>query len=153
MKLPEALIRLLSWERRRAGRPRFLILLALSLLIPELSACTRPVREFSETIEGRLEEGDTTLDQGERYDAFEFEAAPGQRLIAECESEAFDPVLHLLDARDRPLAYNDDLRFGTTTARLNELLEEGGIYRIVIRAHEPPGEGAYRLRVQLRSER
>lgn len=114
--------------------------------------CQTSRGEFSEIVEGRLEDGDTTLDQGERYDAFEFDGRKGQRLVAECESGDFDPVLHLLDANDRPIAYNDDTRFGTTTASLKERIETTGKYRLVVRAHQPPGEGAYRLRVELRTE-
>lgn len=127
---------------------------ALSIFVAMLFmiGCSSSRGDFKELIEGRLEEGDAMLDQGERYDAFEFDAKAGQRLVAECESGDFDPVLHLLDAQDRPIAYNDDLRFGVTTARISERIENSGKYKIVVRAHEPPGEGAYRLKVELRAE-
>ena len=138
--------------RSRIPSSLFFILLAGGCASSGGLGCASSGGAFSENIEGRLEEGDAILDHGERYDAFEFDALSGQRLVAECESADFDPVLHLLDSDDRPIAYNDDLRFGVTTAGLSEKIEKTGKYRIVVRAHEPPGEGAYRLRVELRGE-
>lgn len=100
-------------------------------------------------VSGVLESGDAETDEGERYDAYRFRAAAGDRLQAVVRSGEFDTVLEVgrTDAWGRweSLGYDDDGLGEGLNSRLNFTAPEAGEYELRVGAFGGAGQGAYAL--------
>lgn len=102
---------------------------------------------IGDTVQGELTAEDGVNEQGAHADAYRFQGAAGQRLVASLSSEAFDAYLQLFreTATGRVSIGEDDDGSGEgTNSRLSVTLEEAGTYVIEARALSE-GFGAYTL--------
>ncbi|MBX3476120.1 MAG: PPC domain-containing protein [Brevundimonas sp.] len=104
---------------------------------------------LGQRIEGRLARTDGVNAQGRRVDLYRFEGQPGQRITITATSSDFDAYLELFrDTAGGPVSVaQDDDSGGGTNARINTVLEEGGVYLIEARAFSD-GLGAYGLKLE-----
>lgn len=88
---------------------------------------------------------------GARADYFKFNAQAGQRVALEVFAtrlgQAYDPVLRVLDAQGKEIAYADDDPATGPDPRLAVVCPAAGAYVIEIRDNQYRGGGSYRLRV------
>src|SRR5439155_27380690 len=83
-----------------------------------------------------------------KADDWPLQARDGETVIAGVRSNAFDPVVALVDANGAVVAENDDVRPGVKDALLLRRVAAGGAYRVRVRASEAQGAGTYRLTVR-----
>lgn len=102
-----------------------------------------------ETVEGRLEPGDDTLDDGSYFDTEYFTGSAGETVTLTLESEAFDPFLHVMsmEGETEKIADNDDGGPGND-AHLELTLPSDGKYAIVINSYSEGSTGPYQLSIQ-----
>ena len=91
---------------------------------------------------GVLEPGDLTLEDGSRYDRYEFEGEAGQGVVIQATSDEFDTYLLLRDASGQLLAENDDWN-GARNSTIGYVLPETGKYQVWINAYSADGQGSY----------
>lgn len=110
---------------------------------------------LGQTVEGALEDGDSSNDDGQRADAYSFAGTEGQRVTITLSSDAFDTYLELFgdDAESgggRSLLASDDDGAGEgTNSRLSATLPTTGQYTIEVRAFGGADEGgAYTLTLE-----
>lgn len=107
-------------------RTASLLALAAASLAPAAAMAQTPW-----SVSGQLEDGDSRADEN-RYDDHRIRLEAGQRYRISVDSDAFDPIAHLLRAgEDEPVATNDDA-------------EDGLNARIY---YTPPASGDFVLRV------
>jgi hypothetical protein len=94
---------------------------------------------------GTLGRGDSTLDDGEYLDVYEFSGRPGQRVTIDLRSNDFDTYL-ILEVPNGDQQENDDAE-DTTDSLLVSDITESGTYRIGVTSYEPGESGAYRLTI------
>ncbi len=94
---------------------------------------------------GTLGRGDSTLDDGEYLDVYEFSGRPGQRVTIDLRSNDFDTYL-ILEVPNGDQQENDDAE-DTTDSLLVTDITESGTYRIGVTSYEPGESGAYRLTI------
>jgi hypothetical protein len=117
--------------------------LLLSLLF--VTGCYGEVHEVHE---GRLEQGDTVLEQdGSLYDSYEFKAKEGYVIVIDVESSDFDAYAHLMDADGNQLAHNDDAAEGSTNARVEFTAPASGTYFALANTFHGNSTGAYKLTI------
>ncbi|HET6231703.1 MAG TPA: PPC domain-containing protein [Longimicrobiaceae bacterium] len=112
-----------------------------------------PVR-LGQTVSGRLEETDPTLDaDGTHYDLYTFEGRKGQRLEIAMQAADFDAYLGFgrMEGGDVHVTESDDDSGGGTNARLRATLPEDGRYVIRANAIGENSTGAYTLQVSERA--
>ncbi|MBC7170928.1 MAG: hypothetical protein H5U40_00790 [Polyangiaceae bacterium] len=106
--------------------------------------------DVDETHQGRLETSDSVLAQDESYyDAYEFRAKEGAKIVLELESPDFDAYVHLMDAEGRQLAHNNDAEPGATRARLEHTARASGTYNAVANSAHGSATGAYTLKIRV----
>ena len=96
-------------------------------------------------VEGVLEEGDRTLEDGSLYDVYPIEGQAGQTLSIRLESSDFDTFLILVDAQGQKTAQNDNISTINTDSRLTVTLPANGTYSTVTNAFDKTGRGRYQL--------
>ncbi|MEM6591495.1 MAG: tetratricopeptide repeat protein, partial [Cyanobacteria bacterium P01_C01_bin.73] len=99
---------------------------------------------------GRLEAGDSTLNDGSLYDEYTFSGEAGQTVAITLESTEFDPYLTLRDAVGNEIASSDDIE--TAAGNYNSFvllrLPADGVYRIWANSYSSMAQGSYRLTVR-----
>jgi plastocyanin len=108
-------------------------------------AQTRPVA-VGQTVEGRLEPGDSQLNSGEFADTWLLEGQAGHAVRVDMDSSDFDPYL-LMRGPSGFAQDNDDRASGDLNATLEVTLPVAGTYRVVATSYAPGERGAYTLRV------
>lgn len=104
--------------------------------------------EVEESHRGRLEAGDSVLEQDESfYDSYEFRAKEGWKIVLELESDDFNAYVHLMDAEGKQLAHDDDGSEGSTNARLEYVARSSGKYYALANSYHGGATGAYTLRI------
>ncbi len=94
---------------------------------------------------GTLGRGDSTLDDGEYLDVYEFSGRPGQRVTIDLRSNDFDTYL-ILEVPNGDQQENDDSEDTTDSLLVTDITESGN-YRIGVTSYEPGESGAYRLTI------
>ncbi|MEM6423737.1 MAG: CHAT domain-containing protein [Cyanobacteria bacterium P01_D01_bin.128] len=99
---------------------------------------------------GRLEAGDSTLNDGSLYDEYTFTGEAGQTVAITLESTEFDPYLTLRDAVGNEVASSDDIE--TESGNYNSFillrLPADGVYQIWANSYSSTAQGSYRLTVR-----
>jgi CHAT domain-containing protein/Flp pilus assembly protein TadD len=103
-------------------------------------------------VEGVLEAGDATLDDGSLYDIHPIEGQARQAITIRLESNDFDTYLMLIDSEGQEIAANDDVSSSTTNSQLAVTLPADGTYGVVANALDESGRGGYRLMVSVMTE-
>lgn len=99
---------------------------------------------FGELAEsGSLQAGDTTLDSGEYYDAYDFTGAPGQQASVSLRSDDFDSYL-IVRTPDGEALQNDDA--DGSNSQLDFTMEAGS-YRVLVTSYASGETGSYQLAV------
>ena len=129
-----------------------LILPLVTLAAPGLAAAA-PAPPPGDTLldsAGRLEEGDTTWEDGSLYDFYTVTGQAGQTLAITLESLDLDTFLIVSDGQGNELARNDDIdtAAGNYHSFAVVTLPQGGEVRIVVKGFKVSARGRYRLRVQ-----
>lgn len=95
---------------------------------------------------GSLSEEDETLDEGEFFDEFEFEAEEGQTVVIDLLSDDFDTYLYLSSSLDEDFdIQNDDYRDLTTRSQIEFTVPESGNYVVGVTSYESDEMGDYTL--------
>ncbi|MEO1348842.1 MAG: tetratricopeptide repeat protein [Cyanobacteria bacterium J06635_15] len=98
-------------------------------------------------VEGTLEAGDLTLENGSLYDIHSFEGEVGQTVTIRMISDEFDTFIGLVDSARQPIDENNDTTASETNSTLTMSLPEAGTYFIIAIAFDNAGQGNYRLTV------
>jgi hypothetical protein len=86
---------------------------------------------FGQMMQGRLEAGDQTMNDGTFADIWTFQGSAGQSVTIDVMSDDFDAYAQLLDAAGNRLAEDDDSG-GNLNARMIFTLPATGQYQIVV---------------------
>ncbi len=107
--------------------------------------------EVAETHQGRLEEGDSKLDQDQSfYDSYDFRAKEGWQIVLELESTDFDAYVHLMDSDGNQLAHNDDVAADNQNARVEFVAPSSGTFTALANSFQGGATGAYTLKITAR---
>jgi len=96
------------------------------------------------TERGTLAAGDQTLGQGEFYDVYSFDGAPGRRALIDLTSPDFDTYLVLQPPRGTNVQ-NDDFEGDVRHSRIEMDLTEPGVYQVYVTSYAARETGAYEL--------
>lgn len=98
---------------------------------------------------GTLTDGDAVLQSGELVDTYEIEGWPGQRITITVESDAFDAYVILKDPSGRQVENDDaDGSEDTSDSRLEDELDDIGIFQVLVTSYAPGESGPYRIRIE-----
>jgi hypothetical protein len=86
---------------------------------------------FGQMMQGRLEQGDQTMNDGTYADVWTFQGTGGQTVTIDVRSDEFDTYGQLLNASGDRLAEDDDSG-GSTNSRITFALPASGQYQIVV---------------------
>jgi hypothetical protein len=86
---------------------------------------------YGQMMQGRLEQGDQTMNDGTFADVWTFQGNAGQAVTIDVMSDEFDAYGQLLDAAGNRLAEDDDTG-GNLNARITYTLPATGQYQIVV---------------------
>ncbi|MEM0962685.1 MAG: DUF4344 domain-containing metallopeptidase [Bacteroidota bacterium] len=115
-------------------------------------AVASDVREIrdGETLRGRLDTNDTTLDDGSYYDLYLFRGAPGDEITVTMRSTDFDTFLSggPIDGTTLDVQETDDDGAGGTDSQLIVTVGANGLYGIRANSLEGGRTGAYSLSVE-----
>lgn len=100
------------------------------------------------TVEGVLQEGDDTLESGEYTDILTLDLQDGQTVEIAMDSDDFDPYLILRSPSGDQV--DDDDTGGSTNARIEHLVGEGGTWRVSFTSARPGETGRYRATIRIR---
>ncbi|MEM6424158.1 MAG: CHAT domain-containing protein [Cyanobacteria bacterium P01_D01_bin.128] len=98
-------------------------------------------------VEGVLETGDRTLDDGSLYDLYPFLGEADQSVTVRMVSDDFDTYVLLIDPDGQVIAENNDAQPDETHSALTLPLPATGTYQVVANALDETGRGAYRLTI------
>ncbi|ASC73065.1 Tetratricopeptide repeat domain protein [Halomicronema hongdechloris C2206] len=120
-----------------------------------LSRQMRQTKQADETttvlleVEGVLEAGDDTLNDGSLYDTYTFDGNAGQTIAITLESVEFDTFLLILDNQGDELARNNDIdtEAGNYHSFITLTLPTDGIYTIWANGFDESSRGRYSLTV------
>lgn len=88
------------------------------------------------------------FEEGNRFAAFHpFSGRAGQAVSITLESNDFDTIVILINAKGEAIASNDDISPTNTNSRINITLPNTEQYTILVTSFEFEGEGDYRLMV------
>jgi len=102
---------------------------------------------IGEQVSGRLTHSSSQFLTGQFFNAYRFEASPGQAVSIEMHSERFDSYLWLLDSHGRVITVNDE-GSGQSTAGSSKIVffpPISGSYFIGVSSSEPMAVGEYEL--------
>lgn len=98
--------------------------------------------------QGQLQDSDSQLPEGNRYDDHMLRLQAGQRYRISVDSEAFDPVAQLRRVgQDAVVAENDDS--AGLNPRINFTPSESGDYSLRVYGYSAEGRGAYTAQAQI----
>jgi len=97
-----------------------------------------------QSLSGRLESGDNTLDSGEYSDIFTFDGQAGQTISVELASSEFDTYIGLVFPSDE-LLENDDHEGSTSRSRIDLTLQESGRYSVIATSYASGETGSYQV--------
>ena len=123
-----------------------IVTLAALSLLAVAGAETTEIRP-GVTISGTISSDDPLLEDGNHYDAFEFDGVAGQDAVISMESEDLDTYLMICVDSPNPeqaVAEDDDGGEGTNS-RLRISLSEGARYYIIASGFSPEDTGAYTI--------
>ncbi|MDA0865122.1 MAG: tetratricopeptide repeat protein [Cyanobacteria bacterium] len=100
---------------------------------------------------GRLESGDSILQDGSFYDSYPFEGEAGQTVTIQLESSDFDTYLLLTDSEGNALIENDDISSSNFNSALTYTLPSSGTYNAIANSYDATGRGNYQITVTLGS--
>ena len=86
---------------------------------------------YGQMVQGRLETGDQTMNDGTFADIWTFQGTAGQTITIDVMSDEFDAYAQLIDATGNRLAEDDDSG-GNLNARISYTLPATGQYQIVV---------------------
>jgi len=86
---------------------------------------------FGQMMQGRLEQGDQTMNDGTFADVWTFQGTGGQTVTIDLRSDEFDTYAQLLNAAGDRLAEDDDSG-GNLNSRITFTLPASGQYQIVV---------------------
>lgn len=95
---------------------------------------------------GELRRGDRTLDDGEFYDAYEVDVQPGQRIIADLTSTAFDTYVGIMSPSGKAWT-NEDFEGSSERSYLEVDVTEAGQWTVMATSREEGETGRYELRI------
>ncbi len=98
--------------------------------------------------EGRLDKGDSQLDEGEYYDVYDFQGSTGDVVAVDLYSSDFDTYLALL-APSGAGTRNDDYQESTSQSRIEKVLDETGEWSVLVTSYEAAEMGAYDLSIEI----
>ncbi|MBB4637269.1 DUF4344 domain-containing metallopeptidase [Longimicrobium terrae] len=107
-----------------------------------------------QTVSGRLEASDPTLQDGSHYDIYTYQGQPGEEIVVRLESTDFDPFLTwgtLFGNQYQRIAQDDDSGPGAN-AELRVRLDRSGTYAIQANSFGANESGAYTLRIDPASQ-
>lgn len=88
------------------------------------------------------------FDQGNRFASTHvFNGTAGQTVSITLDSNDFDPILILIDAKGQSIASNDDISATNTNSRIDITLPMTEQYTLLVSSFEFEGQGDYRLAV------
>ncbi len=100
---------------------------------------------YGQLMQGRLEQGDQTMNDGTFADVWTFQGNAGQTVTIDVMSDDFDAYAQLLDAAGNRLAEDDDSG-GNLNSRITFTLPSTGQYQIVVNNFgDSRRTGVYRL--------
>jgi hypothetical protein len=102
----------------------------------------------TQNYQGRLEKGDSQLDENEYYDTYPFQGGTGDAVVVELHSSEFDTYLALV-APSGADTQNDDYQSSTTRSRIEKVLDETGEWRVLVTSFEAGETGAYDLSIDI----
>ncbi len=102
------------------------------------------VLAMGQAVQGRLEAGDDTLQDGEFADRYTFRGTRGARIAIDLRGTGLDPYLTLITPTGRQ-EENDDFREGVLDSRLETVLLEDGDYTVIATTYARRETGAYQL--------
>ncbi len=109
-------------------------------------AATGGALQIGSTTNGRLAQGDATLQSGEFLDRYTFQGRRGQAVTVDMASGDFDPYL-IVNAPSGAQQDNDDAAQGSTSARVAWTLPEDGAYVVRATSYQANEAGNYTLRL------
>lgn len=113
------------------------------LLLPALLLLAAPA--FGQSFSGELQDGDTSREGGNRYDAYTFTLRDGQQAKVRMQSDAFDTYL-IVKGPDGAEYTNDDFE-GTSVSQVEFVASKGGTWTVWASAFSDEGRGAYTVEV------
>ncbi|TVQ07241.1 MAG: hypothetical protein EA368_14760 [Leptolyngbya sp. DLM2.Bin27] len=88
------------------------------------------------------------FDEGNRFaSAHHFNGTAGQAVSITLESDDFDTILMLINAKGERIAFNDDISPTNTNSRIDTTLPATERYMLLVTSFEFEGQGDYRLAV------
>lgn len=88
------------------------------------------------------------FDQGNRFSSTHtFNGTAGQSVSITLDSDDFDPVLILIDAKGESIASSDDISATNANSRIDITLPSTEQYLLLVTSFEFEGQGNYRLAV------
>ena len=94
---------------------------------------------------GELQQDDPAYVSGEYYDQFTVEVGPGETLMAEVQSDAFETHLVMTSPSEQRTSRSGATRHGRSRVRLEVSAAEPGVWRVNVTSALPGETGAYRL--------
>jgi hypothetical protein len=103
---------------------------------------------IGQTMRGRLEDGDQTMQDGTFADLWQFQGTAGQTVTIDVRSDEFDTYIQLLDAGGNKLAEDDDSG-GNLNSHLSFQLPATAMYQLVVNnAGQSRRSGQYTISVR-----
>lgn len=96
---------------------------------------------------GTLQTSDSTLSSGEFVDSYEFEGWPGQHVVIDLRSSAFDTYLILRDPAGEQTENDDTDDGGNGHSNIETDLTETGTYRVLVTSYDKGETGGYQLSI------
>ncbi len=78
---------------------------------------------------------------------YQIQLKAGDRIAIDLNSEAFDPVVMLMNAEGKSIGKNDDGPDGSSNSLLFTQIKDAGVYIIRVRGFGDTSSGAFRLKV------
>ena len=104
-----------------------------------------PTPDAPQTVSGTLATGDDTLNDGEYYDVYAFEAQAGQRIEVEMTSTEFDTYIVVISPSGERTG-NDDYEGSADRSLVALTAGESGTWRVVATSYAKGETGRYTLR-------
>jgi serine protease Do len=107
-------------------------------------------------VNGKLEKGDNTLQDGSYVDLYYFKASAGQQVTIEMNSKDFNPSLFLFGIKDdgsltdKAIAENDDAGPGNFNSLITVTIPADGNYALFAKSKSRGETGNYQISVSLR---
>jgi hypothetical protein len=110
----------------------------------QMNSSAATVQAAQQSYNGRLENGDLTLQSGEYHDSYSFEGNPGQRVSIDLRSDDFDTYVILVSPSGEQ-EENDDAN-GTNSQLVVDLTEQGS-YEVWVTSYSEGETGSYQLEI------